>query len=257
MADPIDTEALLATVAARLLQVGHAEAALAIADGDVEGMRPYNEGTHVEIGLRVGGAHFDALRASELNEGHWYRDENDHDAYDPSVLEGAFIAALPSRVTGVTIIAKMRNVPVDDDWRSEFANLVRSSPRNQGTVPGVPPAGFVGADGLRYRSKTEIRLADELLARGILYMPLGVVARRNKGRVERNEPDFVIFHGGRTGVLEVHGAPFHPPARAVEEEARALPFKLQGVRHHMFDSELVYNHPGDVIDTFLELLATN
>ncbi|HYW18836.1 MAG TPA: pentapeptide repeat-containing protein [Nodularia sp. (in: cyanobacteria)] len=69
-------------------------------------------------------------------------------------------------------------------------------------------------ENLRFRSKTEIKIAEALDRTGVLFVP-NSLARLNtaKGR-ENKEADFLICYNGKWGVLEVDG-PFHTAERRV------------------------------------------
>lgn len=109
--------------------------------------------------------------------------------------------------------------------------------------------------GLRFRSKTEIRIAEALDRAGVLYFP-NCVARLNTSTGRRNlEADFLICYEGKWGILEVDGI-YHTPTRRVEEQERERFF-----RHHQvliverFDAERCYSQPDNVVREFLELVA--
>jgi hypothetical protein len=106
-------------------------------------------------------------------------------------------------------------------------------PRVQG-IRGKP--GPVEHNGLRFRSYTETGIAEILDDAGVLYFPLPVAVR---SRV-KVEPDFLIVHQGRVGVLEIDG-PHHTPMTRAEEDRRAAWFEKSGVR-------LVRHYPVRTVD---------
>lgn len=105
-------------------------------------------------------------------------------------------------------------------------------------------------NGLRYRSFSEIALAQELDNRGVLFFPLPAASRK---RVIR-EPDFLIVHEGRVGILEIHGEPFHPPSRAAQDHARNRFFELSGIRVQVYDAKVLRENTKTIVDQFLKLL---
>lgn len=109
--------------------------------------------------------------------------------------------------------------------------------------------------GLRFRSESELRVAQALERAGVLFLP-NCKARvgPSLGRVTR-EPDFLICSQGRWGILEVDGEPFHPPERTAQEHERDRLFKQQGVRivEH-FDAARCFTMPDVVVREFLALL---
>jgi uncharacterized protein YjbI with pentapeptide repeats len=107
---------------------------------------------------------------------------------------------------------------------------------------------------LRFRSKTEIKIAEALDRTGVLFVP-NSLARLNtpKGR-ENKEADFLICYNGKWGVLEVDG-PFHTAERRVEEQERERIFKKNGIKVvERFDSERCYNNPDEVVQEFFKMI---
>jgi uncharacterized protein YjbI with pentapeptide repeats/very-short-patch-repair endonuclease len=107
---------------------------------------------------------------------------------------------------------------------------------------------------LRFRSKTEIKIAEALDRTGVLFVP-NSLARLNtpKGRGNK-EADFLICYKGKWGVLEVDG-PFHTPERRVEEQERERIFKKNGIKVvERFNSERCYNNPDEVVQEFFKMI---
>ena len=109
-------------------------------------------------------------------------------------------------------------------------------------------------ENLRFRSKTEIKIAEALDRTGVLFVP-NSLARLNtaKGR-ENKEADFLICYNGKWGVLEVDG-PFHTAERRVEEQERERIFKKNGIKVvERFDAERCYNNPDEVVQEFFKMI---
>jgi uncharacterized protein YjbI with pentapeptide repeats len=107
---------------------------------------------------------------------------------------------------------------------------------------------------LRFRSKTEIKIAEALDRTGVLFVPNSLARLTTpKGR-ENKEADFLICYNGKWGVLEVDG-PFHTAERRVEEQERERIFKRNGIKVvERFDSERCYNHPDEVVQEFFKMI---
>jgi len=108
---------------------------------------------------------------------------------------------------------------------------------------------------LRFRSKTEIRIAQALDRAGALYLPncrarLGLPnSRLNK------EPDFVVCRAGAWGILEVDGKPFHQVGEW--DDARDALFHAAGVSYiRRYDASDCYMRPDEVVAASLSGLAT-
>lgn len=109
---------------------------------------------------------------------------------------------------------------------------------------------------LRFRSKSEVRIAEALDRTGVLFLP-NSRARLGATHVRQNrEADFLVCADGRWGILEVDGDPFHPPSRTADDHERDRLFRAHGIRvvEH-FHADRCYNQPDAVVRQFLEILA--
>jgi hypothetical protein len=252
-APEFDFDALMAAAVQRLLKLDQPEAALALAEAKIVRLLGRNSWRDVEVHLTVPGDHYDTLTAPSVYE----NDAEVNDFGEPYEVRGSsrlcrvFSDVLPPRSDCELVEVKVENEPVPETWREEFKASIGRGAVNQGNVPGVPQAKFVSADGLRYRSKTEMVIADELKRRQIIFFPLPVAVIGGKAV---REPDFVILHEGRFGVLEIHGEPWHPASRAAQENAQAYPYRAAGAIHFIADAKDAYNAPGVVIDKLLALM---
>jgi hypothetical protein len=109
-------------------------------------------------------------------------------------------------------------------------------------------------ENLRFRSLTETRIAKELDRRKVLFFP-NCVARLGFKEREKREPDFLVCHEGKWGILEVDGEDSHPHGRAAKDHERDRFFKQHGillVEH--FDASECWENADGVVKKFLELL---
>ena len=75
-----------------------------------------------------------------------------------------------------------------------------------------------------------------------------------EGRRNR-EPDFLICHEGRWGILQGDGEPYHPPTRAVQDHEWDRLFMRHGVQlGQHYDGAQCRDRPDEVVATFLTLL---
>lgn len=115
----------------------------------------------------------------------------------------------------------------EKDWTASMLEVLgKGGIANQavGANTSYPWQGF------RFRSQTEIRVAQALDRRKVLFFPLPR-ARISVGNERRNtEPDFLVCVNGKWGILEVDGAPYHPPERSAVEHERDRLFKAHGIR---------------------------
>jgi hypothetical protein len=148
------------------------------------------------------------------------------------------------------IVLQIRLDEVEQGWREAAYAALGNSERNQGNLVSQ---GSKVYHGLRYRSNTEIMLAQELDERGILFFPLPAASRHGVIR----EPDFVIVDEGRVGIIEIHGEPWHPATRTAQDHARNRFFELSGIHVQVYDANHVRENTKGVVDEFLKLLKSH
>jgi hypothetical protein len=67
------------------------------------------------------------------------------------------------------------------------------------------------------------------------------------------EPDFVVVHKGKMGILEIHGDKWHPPETAAQEHERRREFTRLGIPiYEIFGAERCWNDPESVVTEFLQ-----
>jgi len=111
-------------------------------------------------------------------------------------------------------------------------------------------------NGLRFRSKTEVKIAEALENMNALFFPNCRGRVGPLGNRQNREPDFLVSYNGKWGILEVDGHSFHPPERSAAEHERDRLFHHHGVVWvQRFDATRCYNQPDSVVREFLELLS--
>ena len=119
------------------------------------------------------------------------------------------------------------------------------------TFPDSPKITY---QGLNFRSKTEIKVFEALVRKGLLVFPLPTAVLGEIGKYK--EPDFVVFYEGKVGILEIHGDNWHTPETAAEEHERCRVFKRLGVSVcEIFDARRCWDNPDAVVGEFLQELA--
>jgi hypothetical protein len=110
-------------------------------------------------------------------------------------------------------------------------------------------------EAMRFRSYSELCIAKALERANVCFMPNTVVRHGASGedRISR-EVDFLVVDSGRVGILEVDGAPWHPPARASEEHTRDRCFRSAGWAVERFDAQECRDQPDAVVAQFLRVL---
>jgi hypothetical protein len=146
----------------------------------------------------------------------------------------------------------------EDDWRELVKSLIaRSKEPNQGLVTTIvrqrsdlEPLKY---NEMKFGSATEIRVAQELERRKILFFPLPLAVRAETGTnfLDHREPDFLICHEGVWGILEVA---FHK-GRYEQDKQKDEWFKESGilcVEH--YTAEECYENTTSVVNRFLSIL---
>jgi hypothetical protein len=168
------------------------------------------------------------------NEAEWQFDEN-----GLSEGPGAVLAAFADAAKGITT----------ELWPTIHVSArAEDVGRHQGTAR--QPGEFLYR-GIRYRSRTEMRVAEALDDANVLYFPLPLGIRHYQRLAE---PDFLVIHLGLIGVLEIDG-PTHTPLTRAQEAAKDAKLIQSGVRlvHHEPVAE-VDRDPAALVQRFLTLL---
>lgn len=110
--------------------------------------------------------------------------------------------------------------------------------------------------GMRFRSQVEIRVAQALEERGLLYCPNSLT---RLGTYHKSfESDFLVccptHWGFKWAVLEVDGY-WHLPEKRAKEHERERLFEHSGVRVYRFDAKLCEQDPHAVVSELMDLMS--
>jgi len=119
-------------------------------------------------------------------------------------------------------------------------------------VPGKPDSyRAIPWKGMIFRSKTELRVAKALDHAGVVFLPPAKVRLTVGNDRQSREIDFLVYHGGRWGVLEVDG-PWHS---AASDESRDALLRANGLTCiQRFDADRAYHESAAVVTAFLAFL---
>lgn len=146
---------------------------------------------------------------------------------------------------------RAERMTIAPEWRAELVEMARGILiHNQAAVA----VKFRLWQSLRFRSQSEIRIAQALDKTGVIFFPLCMARVSTPSRRINIEPDFLICKGGKWGILEVDGEPFHPPERTAQEHERDRLFRAQGVMVERFNATRCYNEADNVVAEFLRIL---
>ena len=245
----ISWDALLAAASRRLVKLDKLDAALALAEATIVRMVGHADWTSVEVHLEVPGDHFDVLTNPDVyaNEEELNDFGNPYEVHGSSVLARVFTNVLPTGVECADVEAKIRNDPIQDDWREQVRASSESGPTNQGRPFGT--SRILTYAGLNYRSRAEVAIAKVLeQSEDILFLPN---CSSVSGKVQK-EPDFMIFFRQRVGILEVDGGSHL--GRMSDDSLRDSYFQRQGIFIKHYPSERCESDPAVVVKEFLRLL---
>ena len=166
-------------------------------------------------------------------------------------VRAAFEAVLPSGYYVRHFEVKVQLVDIDPDWRTELLEIARGKGIHNQAVRDYA----ITWKSLRFRSKSEVRIADALDQANVLFFANCLSRLGLSGERVTREADFLVCEDGKWGVLEVDGEPFHPPSRTAQDHARDRLFRDYGIRlvEH-FNATECYNAPDQVVARFLGLL---
>ena len=159
----------------------------------------------------------------------------------------------------LSFIYRVKLINVEKGWQNIVKNLIANvqNPHQADISKKVfskkEKQLYVYND-MKFASQSEIRIAQELEARRILFFPLPLAVRADTGDFyqDHREPDFLVCKDGVWGILEVS---YHPDRYEKDSEKDSW-FKKSGilcVQH--YSAERCYNHSSDVVNEFLEILA--
>lgn len=111
---------------------------------------------------------------------------------------------------------------------------------------------------LWFRSLSEVEIAKALDRANVFFIPNCLARLSDQRKPDRRfnlEPDFVVCHQGKWGILEVDGRHYHRPENRAKEQERERQLQFQGIRVvHRFDASRCYQEPDTVVSEFLKLI---
>lgn len=169
------------------------------------------------------------------------------------VFHRALEAVVPPDMSMANMQARVQLVDAKpENWRDELLALLDGRDVDNQAV------GFKASktyEGLRFRSESEVRIAQALDRAGAMYLPNCKARVGSRERRRNSEADFLICAHGRWGIIEVDGGQWHPPQRAAQDHERDRPFKRHGVAVvERFDAGECFERPDAVVAQFLALL---
>jgi hypothetical protein len=158
----------------------------------------------------------------------------------------------------LNIVFRIALLDIEEDWQKITRRLiVESRNPNQGVITekvfGRRGRNILEYNEMKFGSKSEIRIAQELEERKVLFFPLPLAVCKETGEFykDHREPDFLICDNGSWGILEVA---YHPD-RFEEDQQKLAWFKELGILCiECYPAERCYNNPKQVVDEFMRRL---
>jgi hypothetical protein len=167
-----------------------------------------------------------------------------------ATLAQALRDALPPDVWMEHLVARPADAAHTSPTRPPDLPATTATPLNQ-AVGELAPRTWAG---MRFRSESELRVAQALDRAGALFFP-DALARLGPPRARQNrEADFLVCWQGMWGILEVDGAPFHGQDREVADAERDQLFRQHGLEvvEHV-DAAHCFATPDAVVTAFLAI----
>jgi hypothetical protein len=111
-------------------------------------------------------------------------------------------------------------------------------------------------NGLYFRSKNQIKIAEALDRAGVVVYPNCRVRLNTAKSRDTKETDFLVFYQGKWGILEIDGEPHYSASSKVFDPESDRFLKAQGIQiiEH-YDAEQCWEQPDIVVQDFLEILS--
>lgn len=243
---PAEYDTLLWNMAGYMIEGEEREAARLLLACSLSADEEYGDWNTTILKLTLWGPRrvYEALRNQSIGAG---------DAPLRQALEGSAQAAAPPRFDDVVLTGRVQFRPVPATGVREELAAFLDGKHIHNQARGLHIA--VEWEGLKFRSKSELRIAQALDRARVMYLPncRGRIGGKDGRRtIER---DFLVILNGRCGILEVDGEPYHPAARSAIEHERDRLFKTHGVTLvERYDAKRCYRDPDHVVAEFLELM---
>lgn len=241
-------DVLLANIVNFLLESDEKEAAFLLLGCEVEAALVPNVSFDVSVAL-------DFFGSRSLGE--VMRDPQNELIASISHVSNQVVAGYDVAFMGMDFKYKVGKFDYGPNWRDEMVDFVKNIGVSNQCLPfydeNGEPVPVRQWKYLRFRSASEIKIAEELDNRGVLFFPNCARRVTTNARRAKKEPDFLIFYKGQWGILEVDGGNVH--TSATKDHARDLAFKHHGIKViHRFDANDCFNNTRKVISDFLSIL---
>jgi hypothetical protein len=189
---------------------------------------------------------------------HEPEDDEEREARDVvSAIQRAVTAVLAPNVYLRGIEVRYALVEINPEWREELLAMLSGTHISNQAQEISKDRPIYTWNNLRFRSQTEIRIAEAFERKKVLFLP-NCVARLGFRERQNRESDFLVCCEGKWGILQIDGEAFHPPTRTTEDHERGRIFLAHGVSMvQHFDAGECWENADGVVAKFLYLLRNH
>ena len=157
----------------------------------------------------------------------------------------------------------------DEKWKAKVEEIVNSTALTVSSVGASAQEEVSSTNasplewgGMSFRSKTEIKIAEELYKRNVLFFAnaRGQVGREGSPASDKSgwltgriEVDFLVFHQGKCKILEVDGQHHQEGLQTFRDYVRDRVLLREGIPTVRFTANECFNQPADVVTEFLNI----
>ncbi len=158
----------------------------------------------------------------------------------------------------ISVGFRIKLIDFEENWKEKVKEIISNfKDPNQGNITEIVfrknnKVPYIYNE-MKFASKSEIRIAQELEEKKVLFFPLPLAVRADTGSLfnDHREVDFLVCQNGNWGILEVA---YHPD-RYEKDSEKDIWFKKSGIlciQH--YTAENCFNSPKKVVTEFLEIL---
>jgi Pentapeptide repeats (8 copies) len=142
-----------------------------------------------------------------------------------------------------------KSIVTEDNAKSDEKIIKAEDAHNQGILSN-PEERIYHWNDLRFRCEEQVKIAEALDRTNTLFFPNSKARLTTPAGRQNQEPDFLIFHQGKWGIIEI----WHPDTE--KDETRDRIFASHGISIiHYCDAQRCREEPDRVVQEFLDILS--
>ena len=142
-----------------------------------------------------------------------------------------------------------KSIVTEDNAKSDEKIIKAEDAHNQGILSNLEEQIYHWND-LRFHCEEQVKIAEALDRTNALFFPNSKARLTTPAGRQNQEPDFLIFHQGKWGILEIS----HPDTQ--KDETRDRLFASHGISIiHYCDANRCTEEPDRIVQEFLDILS--